>query len=141
MSFNSEQRIFVVDDEQVIAWSLAMILRREGFNATCFSHPIEALEASDIDIPQLLITDVVMPRLSGIDLAIQVTHHHPGCKVLLLSGQATSVDLIDDARAHGHPFQLVAKPVHPADLIRTIRSVMAGEPPANPLLEQLPATA
>jgi DNA-binding NtrC family response regulator len=121
--------VFVVDDEPVIATTLATILRLNGgFHARSFTKPMEALEAVRVEAPDLLITDVVMPVLSGIDLAIQVRAICPECKVLLFSGQAATAHLLDAARANGHDFELLVKPVHPADLLAKIRSLT--EPPA-----------
>ena len=71
--------------------------------------------------PDLLISDVVMPQLSGIDLAIRVKEQCPACKVLLFSGQAQTADLLEVARIQGHDFELLAKPIHPADLLARIK--------------------
>src|ERR1035438_3346641 len=106
-------RVFVVDDEHVIAYTLALILRHEGFEAIPFTAPLEALRAVDSAPPDILVSDLVMPVLSGIELAVQVTERCPNCKVLLLSGQANSLDLLEDVRAKGHDFELLAKPMHP----------------------------
>lgn len=117
--------VFVVDDEDVIATTVAMILQlKGGFRARAFTKPLEALEAARVDPPDLLISDVIMPRLSGIDLAIQVREHCPHCKVLLFSGQAVTAHLLDTARANGHNFELLLKPVHPSDLLARIQTLM-----------------
>jgi DNA-binding NtrC family response regulator len=116
--------VFVVDDEEVIASTLTTILQLHGgFRARSFTKPIEALEAARLEAPDLLISDVVMPQLSGIDLAIQVRESCPNCKVLLFSGQAATTHLLDAASANGHNFELLLKPVHPADLLIRIKSL------------------
>jgi DNA-binding response OmpR family regulator len=116
----SVPRVFVVDDEHVIAFTLAAILNMHGFSAEPFTRPLEALAASRSDIPDLLISDVAMPGFSGIDLAIQMRAQHPKCKILLFSGQAATLDLLADARNQGHDFHLLQKPVHPSDLLAEI---------------------
>jgi CheY-like chemotaxis protein len=116
-------RIFVVDDEHVIASTLATILQQSGFSATSFTNPLEALERARTDAPDLLISDVMMPQLSGIDLAIQMKKECPGCQVLLFSGQAGTADLLQSARKQGHDFHLLSKPVHPTDLLQGIRGL------------------
>jgi CheY-like chemotaxis protein len=75
------------------------------------------------EAPDLLISDVMMPQLSGIDLAIQMKEECPGCQILLFSGQAETVDLLQTAREQGHNFQLLSKPVHPTDLLNGIRAL------------------
>jgi DNA-binding NtrC family response regulator len=122
-------RVFVVDDHDVIASSLAMILRFQGgFHATSFVNSFEALGTSRRDPPDLLITDVVMPQLSGIELAIQVLEHCRNCKVLLFSGQDLSDSMLETARARGYEFEFLKKPVHPATLLGSIQRVMEGTP-------------
>jgi FixJ family two-component response regulator len=69
-----------------------------------------------------------MPELSGIDLAIQLRECCPNCKVLLFSGQASTAHLLDAARANGHDFELLLKPVHPAGLLMKIRNWTETEP-------------
>jgi CheY-like chemotaxis protein len=110
-------RIFVVDDEPVIASTLAAILQMNGFSAKFFTCPLDALAAARLKGPDLLISDVAMPDISGIELAIQMKAQYPKCKVLLFSGQAATTDLLEDARAQGHDFDLLQKPVPPAEFL------------------------
>ena len=116
-------RVFVVDDEQIISSTLATILKRSGFDAISFTEPLVALREARIAPPDLLISDVMMPELSGVELAILLTKDCPNCKVLLFSGQAATANLLETARADGHDFQLLSKPIHPADLLLKIKAV------------------
>jgi CheY-like chemotaxis protein len=113
-------RIFVVDDEPVIASSLAAILRMNGFSAKFFTSPLAALAAARSESPDLVISDVAMPDISGIELAIQMRAQYPDCKILLFSGQAGTLDLLAGARAQGYDFRLLAKPVFPSELLSEI---------------------
>jgi DNA-binding response OmpR family regulator len=120
----SRKRVLIVDDEHIIASTLGLILQREGFDAISFTKPLDALRAAGSDAPDLLITDVVMPILSGIELAIQVRECCPDCKILLFSGQAGTSELIQLALSNGHSFELLSKPVHPAELLKKIQSIL-----------------
>jgi DNA-binding response OmpR family regulator len=122
-----KRRVFVVDDENVIASTLELILMSQGFDARSFADPIAALNASQSEAPDLLITDVMMPKMTGIELAVQIRKNCPGCKVLLFSGQVSIVHLLAQAEADGHDFVLVAKPIHPAVLIEKIDEVMQAD--------------
>jgi CheY-like chemotaxis protein len=92
-----------------------------GFSATFFTSPLEALAAAArAKSPDLLISDVEMPGLCGIDLAIQMKAQYPTCKILLFSGRPSTLDLLDDARAQGHNFDLLLKPVLPREFLSEI---------------------
>jgi DNA-binding response OmpR family regulator len=121
MSHQRVLLIFVVDDERVIAATLAIILRTSGYAVSFFTDPLEALKCAEQDVPDLLISDVMMPQLSGVDLAILLRRLYPRCGILLFSGQTCTDDLLAEARTQGHSFELLCKPVHPAEIIRRVR--------------------
>ena len=114
-------RVFVVDDEFNIASTLALILRHHGFDSTAFTGPLEALEAVAEQAPSLLISDISMPQLSGVDLAIRVREIARDCKILLFSGDASSTSLVEAARGRGHSFEMLSRPLHPAELLKKIQ--------------------
>ena len=114
--------VFVVDDEPVIAQTLAIILTQAGFQARAFDHPEQAIAASAERAADLLISDVMMPGMTGVELAIHFRKSKPDCRVLLFSGQAATADLLEDARQQGYDFDLLSKPVHPADLLAKLRN-------------------
>jgi CheY-like chemotaxis protein len=128
MSQPTRPRILVVDDELVIAATLASILDSQGFDAKAYTDAFEALKAARDKAPDLLICDVMMPSMSGIELAIEVQKFCDNCKVLLFSGQAATVDLLRVARAQGHDFELILKPIHPCDLLRRIQQAFDSVP-------------
>ena len=115
-------RVLVVDDEHVIADTLAIILSRAGYNASAAYSGAQAVDLARAEKPDLIITDVIMlPGMSGIEAAIRVREFLPTCKILLFSGQASTADLLEDARVRGYEFQILAKPVHPQDLLAKLR--------------------
>jgi len=118
---NSKPRVLVADDEQVIANTLAIILNQAGFEARAVYSGERAIDALDSFQPDMLISDVIMTGMTGIEAAIQTRAKLPGCKILLFSGQAATADLLERARAQGHEFEILAKPVHPTDLLAKLR--------------------
>jgi CheY-like chemotaxis protein len=123
MSENSNRpRVLVADDERVIADTLAMILNQSGFEARAVYSGERALELAPTFEPNMLISDVIMADLNGIDAAIRIREILPKIKILLFSGQAATADLLEKARAQGHEFEILAKPVHPQDLLSRLRA-------------------
>src|SRR5580658_711983 len=114
-------KILVADDERVIADTLAMILNQSGFDARAVYSGESALELVPTFQPNMLICDVIMADLNGIDTAIRIRSLLPGIKILLFSGQAATADLLEKARADGYEFDILAKPVHPQDLLNKLR--------------------
>src|ERR1035438_7158846 len=117
----AKPRVLVADDEPVIADTLAMILNQSGFDSRAVYSGEKALEMASSFQPQMLISDVIMADLNGIDAAIRIRELLPQIKILLFSGQAATADLLEKARAKGFEFEILAKPVHPQDLLRKLR--------------------
>jgi CheY-like chemotaxis protein len=118
----AKPKVLVADDERVIADTLSIILNQSGFEATAVYSGEKAVEMARILRPNMLISDVIMTDMNGIDAAIQIRGILPDCKILLFSGQAATADLLEGARAKGHEFEILAKPVHPQDLLARLRS-------------------
>ncbi len=110
-------RILIVDDESVIADSLAMIFRANGFEPRAVYSGERAIELAPSFEPDVLVSDVFMHGVSGIEVAIYVRQQFPSCRVLLFSGQSGTSDLIHVAKTKGYRFDLLAKPVHPQVLL------------------------
>jgi CheY-like chemotaxis protein len=117
----AKPKVLVANDERVIADTLAMILNQSGFDARAVYSGEKALELVPTFEPDMLISDVIMADLNGIDAAIRIRELLPGIKILLFSGQAATADLLEKARADGHEFEILAKPVHPQDLLNKLR--------------------
>jgi len=112
--------VLVVDDEVVIADTITKILSLRGYAATAAYDGDSALETAMLAPPQLLLTDVILPGMNGIELAQTVRRIYPDCKVLLFSGQASTVDLMASARRMGQHFTLLNKPVPPERLLALV---------------------
>jgi DNA-binding response OmpR family regulator len=116
--------VLVVDDEGTIADSLSEILCRSGYAAMVAYDGLSALETALLMPPELLITDVVLPGMGGIELAITVKRVFPDCKIILFSGHASTADLLASAGRAGHAFVLLNKPVHPKDLLARVSEAL-----------------
>jgi DNA-binding NtrC family response regulator len=116
--------VFVVDDNPLIASTLTRILKINGFDAEFFVNAQDALNIAEQSQPDLLISEVMMPELSGIKLANDLKALCPDCKVLLFSAHP------DKARSQleaigTHNFEFLTKPVHPEALVAYINRMMS----------------
>lgn len=115
-------RVIVVDHEAVIAETVVEILHGEGFEATAVASGAAAVELAKSFFPDVVLSDVIMPGLNGIETGIKIRELAPQCKIILFSGQAATVDLLEKARLQGHSFEILAKPISPDKLIEVIRA-------------------
>ena len=118
LSESGPNRVLIVDDEVTVANSLQDIFSTAGYDARSVYSAEQACEAVANWVPDLAIIDVVLPRMNGIDLAISLRQHFPGCRFMLFSGAMDTGDILAAALANGHTFDLLAKPVHPLELLR-----------------------
>ena len=113
-------RVLVVDDEVVIADTITKILGLNGYAATAAYDGDTALKSALLKPPHLLLTDVILPGMNGIELAQTVKRVFPDCKILLFSGQASTVDLLATAHQRGDRFTLLSKPIPPEQLLAMV---------------------
>jgi DNA-binding response OmpR family regulator len=120
---STKPKVLIADDEKVIADTLAMILNLGGFDARAVYTCQKALEVAPAFQPDMLISDVLMTDINGVDAAIKMRTMLPQIRVFLLSGQAATAEMIANAKASELGFEVLVKPVHPKDLIAKLKSV------------------
>jgi CheY-like chemotaxis protein len=114
-------RVLVVDDEPLIADTIVQILNRSGFIAEAAYGGREAIDTARRTTPELILSDVLMPHIDGVEAAISIQKFLPDTRIVLFSGQAATVEILARARARGHDFELLPKPIHPTQLIERLR--------------------
>ena len=114
--------ILVVDDERLIADTMCEILKRSGYRALCAYDGPSGLELAIQTSPDVVLTDVVMPNMNGVQLAIALRKILPKTEILLLSGQAGVTEILERGRKEGYSFELIAKPVHPERLLQRLKT-------------------
>jgi DNA-binding NtrC family response regulator len=119
-----ERIVLVVDDEHLVADTLAIIFKRAGFCTFKAYDAKGALEIANAIAPDILVSDIDMPGMNGVDLAMTLLEILPECRVLLFSGHATFADL-SEARAAGYDFPLLPKPVHPSVMLENVSKCLA----------------
>ncbi len=124
----SKPKVLIADDERIIADTLAMILNHGGFEAHAVYSCVKALEMAPDFKPDLLISDVIMAELNGIEAAIRMKALLPDIRVFLLSGQTAIAEMLEKENAADYGFEVLTKPLHPKDLIRKLRDTMESKP-------------
>lgn len=117
---DGKARILVIDDEHVIADTLRTIFSKAGMEAKAVYSAEQALALMPEWDPHMAIIDVHLPGMNGIEFAIRCMAEYPNCRLALFSGYSATAELLDKARQDGFPLDVLAKPVHPADLLRIV---------------------
>ena len=115
----SQVRVLVADDDFVIASTWSQILRLNGYDAESVGSGEEAVDSASRRPPDVLISDVFMGGISGIETANRILEIHPECLVLLISGQANLDHLLDKTQSE-HEFEILSKPIRPEILLDRI---------------------
>ena len=119
-------RILVVDDDEMIALTLTAILQEQEYEvATAFSGK-EAVALAAEFLPDLLLSDVHMGAMNGVQAAIRITAKLPDCRVLFLSGHASMEDLLIDAPKRLE-CSFISKPPKLLDLLNAIGYMLPAE--------------
>ena len=119
-------KVLIVDDQRTIADTLDLIFSASGYETRAAYSAEQALEIVAEWLPDLAIVDVILPLMNGIDLAIRLTAQYPACRILLFSGQSLTADLLAQAATKGYKFEILAKPVHPTEILeRALKLLVA----------------
>jgi DNA-binding response OmpR family regulator len=116
-------RVLVIDDEKNLADTLVWILERAGFEATSAYDGESALQRLDTFQPDVVISDVIMPGINGIEVCTRIQARFPKCHILLFSGQTATNELLGEAREHGLTWELLAKPTDPDELLAKVTTL------------------
>ena len=114
--------IWIVDDDESIRWVLEKALAREGLNTRSFSNVREVVDALQLGVPQVLVSDIRMPGESGLELLHMVKQRHPGLPVIVM----TAFSDLDSAVAafQGGAFEYLAKPFDLDKAVELIRRAL-----------------
>ena len=84
----------------------------------CLRHTRSVLKTRP---PDIVLSDVLMPKVSGVELGIWMRKELPGTRVVLISGQSSTAELLRRAENDGNRFELLPKPIHPEELIARLK--------------------
>lgn len=127
-------RVLIVDDEQTLADTLALIVTRSGYESMAVYNGREAIEAAVLFRPHAVISDVMMPGMNGIELARYFAKNFIGCKVLLMTGHDSADSLVESSLSCGYVVNILTKPVMPQTILAFVAScaeALAKQPRAD----------
>jgi DNA-binding NtrC family response regulator len=113
-----KKRVLIVDDELVIANSLAKVFSVTGYESKAAYSVEGAVQAVLEWTPHLAIIDVRLKEVNGVAFAVLLQERFPSCEVALFTGLSDLSDLLERVRDSGHFFEVISKPIHPTDILR-----------------------
>ena len=121
MSNQSKAQILIVDDDPLVRKGMAMLLMAAGYDVATADNGISAVSHLSKTIPDLIVTDLNMPHMSGVELISHVRSYHPSVSIVAMSG---------DYQGDAVPAGIIAdrfypKGQHPQNLLRAIASLIA----------------
>ena len=124
--------ILVVDDDDASRSYLALALREEGYEVRSATNGLEALLALENELPRLVLTDLRMPEIDGLELLTRIGQRWPGLPVILLTVEEDVATVVKAVRLGAVNY--LVKPVSPAALRTAVTKALAagGERPAAP---------
>ncbi|MHB1021635.1 MAG: response regulator [Acidobacteriaceae bacterium] len=118
-------KVLVVDDERLVADTLCLIFKRSGFDCQAVYSGDEALLRLEEYTPELLLCDVTMPGVNGLEVASTVARLLPQCSILMLTGHYNNLKKIaEHAIKLARPLDVATKPVHPDELLRQAQNIL-----------------
>jgi DNA-binding NtrC family response regulator len=117
-------KILIVDDEVHISETLSLVFLARGYEVRAANSAEQAVEILAQWQPDVAILDVMLPQMNGIDLAVVIQANYPACRLLLISGHPDTSALLEEARAQGHSFNILAKPVHPKYILAAVSDLL-----------------
>jgi len=120
-------RILVVEDEDGLRENLADLLSLEGYHVATAANGVQGMGAHLSFRPEMVITDVVMPIMDGVDMVRQLRKRDPNLKALFISGffgtRSVRQELMDEITRFGYP--MLSKPFRPSQLFSLLRTALA----------------
>jgi CheY-like chemotaxis protein len=119
------KRVLVVDDDRLVADTLRLIFKTNGFQAEACYSAADGLKRARSFAPQLLLCDVTMPEENGLQLAEKVHREMPECKVLMLTAYASNAIQVElHSEQTKRPLKLLNKPCQPELLLKEAEELL-----------------
>ena len=128
-------RIWVIDDDRSIRWVLERALRQDRMDVTSFSNGVGVMDALERERPDVIISDIRMPGVNGLDLLRQITHKCPGLPVIIMTAHS-DLDSAVSAFNEG-AFEYLPKPFDIDEAVAQVRRACRHQDTASADIEPL----
>src|SRR5690606_18003981 len=135
------ERVLVVDDDPIVRDVLERYLEREGFAVSAAADGVEALTAIEASRPDLVLLDLMLPRVDGFEVFRRARERDTRLAVIMLTARGNQTDRIVGLEAGADDY--VAKPFSPREIVARVRAVLrrseerggeAAEPAPEPIV-------
>ena len=133
--FMPRPRVAVIDDEQIVADTLAHILNMSGYQAKAHYSGESAIADAKVFRPQTILSDVRMSKIDGIETAIRIRESQPECRIILFTASPLRIEIHERISALG--FEFLQRPLHPQKVLNMFRD---GSPISRGLKEKVSRT-
>ena len=115
-----ELKILLIDDADAVRETLELILRHRGYTVASAASGVEAREVIARYTPDILLCDLFLPDGNGVEIALEICQSVEHCRVIFISGNPEAPELLDLASREGLRFEILAKPIFPAELFAVL---------------------
>ena len=116
-------RILLAEDDDSMRGFLVRALKKAGYDVIAFPNVEEAFERLKTEPFTLLLTDIVMPKMDGIELARRASELDPDLKIMFITGFAAVI--LNNYTAAPKDARVLSKPFHLKDLVREVDRLLA----------------
>jgi DNA-binding response OmpR family regulator len=118
------QRIFIIDDEETLLNVTSDLLKTHNYQVTTSSNPVEGLKRIQETPPDLLLLDILMPELDGIEICKRIRSHPPtqNLPIIIVSSHGSETDIVTGLTVGADDY--IVKPVRKRELLARVKSVL-----------------
>jgi DNA-binding NtrC family response regulator len=116
------ERILIIEDEDTLCESLQRVFRREGYEADIADSAETAFRILENNTYDLIITDIILPGISGIELIARYKEKNPDQKVIIMTAYASLQTAVESLRVGASDF--IVKPVMHDELKRMVKKAL-----------------